>query len=239
MIEKSVTKVFFILSFLIINAVIAKAQDKGRWIIVSNHPKAITYVDTLKFRDFDTRAYHVGKYKVRAWRPGGVLIDTSIIVRKDSISFLKLKINDTPAYAEYKEKKVIFQLKRWTPKVVIIATAITLQKLYKNSKNKVDKLEKTYQNYKLQYDDLYTVGDVEMVKVKSEKTYNEYLKEVKNQNKFSALRLVVPALFATTVIIDLSNKKPAPYIEVPLLTFNNQTYYHGEGNLGFNFICKF
>jgi hypothetical protein len=54
------------------------------------------------------------------------------------------------------------------------------------------------------------------------------------------MRLIVPAIVATTIVIDLSNKKPTPYVEVPLLTMYNPTYNMSmEGNAGLNLICKF
>jgi hypothetical protein len=234
------TKNILYLFIIFFNVTIVKAQDKGRWIIVSNYPKAITYVDTLKFTDFDTRAYHVGKYKVKAWRAGGVLVDTSITVRKDSISYLKLKIKDTPAYADYKSDLLSYRIKRWTPKVVSVLSAISLQVLYMNSKNKADKLEETYKDYKEQYDNLYNTQALDLLKYNSDLTYKEYLKEVKKQNRYSMMRLIVPAIVATTIVIDLSNKKPTPYVEVPLLTMYNPTYNMSmEGNAGLNLICKF
>jgi hypothetical protein len=63
---------------------------------------------------------------------------------------------------------------------------------------------------------------------------------VKKQNTYSLLRLVVPAFIATTIIIDLTNKRPAPYVEVPLLTNNNNnSNTTSNGNAGINVICKF
>lgn len=228
-----------IIALLSIISIKVTAQDKGRWIITVNHPKAISYVDSIKFKDFDTRISAVGTYRVKTWRYGGVLVDTSITVRKDSISFLKIKINDTQSYAKYKSDKVVFQLKRWVPKMLVILSAITLQSNYVKSRDKADQLEKTYQDYKIQYDGLYTTGKINEIKNKSEATYDEYLKAVKKQNRNSAMRLIVPALIATTVIIDLTSKKPSPYVEVPLLTNNNTSNDYNEGNIGFRIVCKF
>lgn len=215
------------------------SQNKGRWIITVNHPKAVTYVDSIKFKDFDTRASIVGKYKVKSWRPGGVLIDTTIVVRKDSISFLKMKIKDSPAYANYKNDMFSFRVKKWTPKVIALLCGITLQVLYHNSKIKADELEQQYLNLKIQYDNLYSASPIEDLKYNSEKIYKNYQKEVKRQNRYSALRLIVPALLVTSVVIDLTNKKPAPYVEVPLLTLHNQTSTSTNNHIGINLICKF
>jgi hypothetical protein len=228
-----------LLFFILLGSNKSIAQDKGRWIITVNHAKAITHVDSLKFKDFDTRSYSVGTYKVKSWRPGGILVDTSITVRKDSISFLKIRINDTQAYAKYKSDKVIFQLKRWVPKTIVILSAIILQSNYKIAKSNADNLEKTYLDYKLMYDDLYNKDKVEEVKIKSQAVYNDYLKAVKKQNRNSALRLIVPALIASSVIIDFTNKKPQAYIETPLLSFSDQFNQCSEGNYGFSLICKF
>ena len=230
---------FFVLLSLFFNKDVI-AQDKGRWIITVNHTKAITYVDSLKFKDFDTRITSVGNYKVKTWRPGGVLVDTNITVKKDSISFLKIKIKDTPAYANYKSDKLGYQIKKWTPKVVVLLSAVSFQLLYVNSKKKADELEATYIGYKTQYDNLYNTGSLDKLKYNSEVVYNKYLKEVKKQNTYSLLRLVVPAFIATTIIIDLTNKRPAPYVEVPLLTNNNNnSNTTSNGNAGINVICKF
>jgi hypothetical protein len=224
----------FILSHL------TTAQNKGRWIITVNNSKAITYVDTLKFKDFDTRSANVGTYKVKAWRPGGILVDTSITIRKDTISFLKIKIKDTPTYANYKSDQLSYKIKRWTPKVVTLLSAISFQLLFVNARNKADDLEKKYIDYKTQYDNLYNTSSLELLKYNSELTYNQYLKEVKKRNTYSALRLVVPALIVTTVIIDLSNKRPKPYVEVPLLTNNNsRTNGLNSSVQGINLICIF
>ncbi len=239
MIRRLCNSIACLLFLTLYNLTPIHAQDKGRWIIVNNHPKAITIVDTLKFKDFDTRAYTVGTYKVKAWRPGGVLVDTSITVRKDTVSFLKIKIKDTPAYTNYKSDRLSYKIKKWTPKVVVLVSAVSLQLLYVNSKKKADNLEETYISYKAQYDNLYNTSSLNLLKYNSEQTYNEYLKEVKKQNRYSVLRLVVPALIATTIIIDLTNKKPAPYIESPLLTYARHSNNSEQGSLGFNLICKF
>lgn len=227
----------FTIVMIITSWTFSNAQNTGRWIITVNSPKAITYVDSIKFKDFDTRIYPVGKYKVKTWRPGGVLIDTTIKVRKDSISFLKLKIRDNDAFATYRVKKNLFKVKRWAPKLLAVLLAFPLQKSYMNAKKRADEYEERYKLAKQGYDKFYNTNGLIQYKAEAESNYNEYLKAVKTQNITNRLRLIVPALIVTSVVLDLTSKKPAAYVETPLLSYNYRAI--GSTSLSINLICKF
>lgn len=206
--------------FLLPSHAVQAQIKKGQFIVATEYPKAIIYIDSMRFVGKATGLLAPGVYKVKAWRLGSDLYETDLRITKDSVSILKIYFTDCKEYQIYKGKMAVYQRRRWIPKLALATYCAVLLADFKVQNNKGLEAKAQYDEVYQKYKYAYKQEDVNTYRAQTQASFETYKKIYRRQQILIVQLKAAPIIMAALFTYDMLRKRPAKFKQEPLLTFN-------------------
>ena len=224
----------------------AQINDTSKLRVYTKASKSIIKLNdkTIKYGEFQT--LDTGKYTIKVWAPTKALVEKTVILRKNELKTVPIKLPNSKEYKRYKASLQVYNYKKYGLRYGFVATYLVFASTYladiKEYSNDADRFKSEAENFKNKYDNSFWASDLDLYKQKydqSRENYNDALNAI--DKRTLAIQIGAGIAIVTTYFgwkISNSMVKPT-YSEKPLLSDISITPLVGGEQAGMMIRAKF